>query len=149
MMFDVETGFPTGTMPTILLADDNADSRDIYRTLFTLAGYHVLEAENGERAVEMTAERRPDVILLNLRMPHLDGYGVLHELRSRVATEDIPCVVFTGDVRYEQMGRAVMEGADAFLSKPAEPREVLRFVRELLQDGIAGPGDDHPDRPAS
>ncbi|MBW3535013.1 MAG: response regulator [Gemmatimonadetes bacterium] len=121
-------------MHTILLADDNADSRDIYRTLFSVHGYDVLEAEDGMRAVEMSADRCPDIILLNLRMPNLDGYGVLQELRSRAATENIPCIVFTGDVRYEQMGRAVMEGAEAFLAKPAEPREVLRFVQEVLRD---------------
>lgn len=138
-MLRVDTDLPIGTMPTILLADDNADSRDIYRTLFSVAGFDVIEAEDGERAVEISAGRRPDVILLNLRMPNLDGYGVLQELRKRAATENIPCIVFTGDVRYEQMGRAVMEGADAFLSKPAEPREVLRFVEEMLRDRIHGP----------
>ena len=138
-MLPMESAFPSGPMPTILLADDNADSRDIYRTLFTVAGYDVVEAEDGERAVEMTEDRQPDVILLNLRMPNMDGYGVLAELRKRAATQNIPCIVFTGDVRYEQMGRAVMEGADAFLSKPAEPREVLRFVQEMLRDRIRGP----------
>lgn len=138
-MLSMESGFTTGAMPTILLADDNADSRDIYRTLFTVSGYDVLEAEDGMRAVAMSADRQPDIILLNLRMPNLDGYGVLQELRSRAATENIPCIVFTGDVRYEQMGRAVMEGADAFLSKPAEPREVLRFVQEVLRDRAQGP----------
>ena len=145
-MLRLETSGPTGAMSTILLADDNDDSREIYRILFTQAGYDVLEAEDGERAMEVVASTpSPDVILLNLRMPRMDGHGVLQQLRKQASTRHIPCIVFTGDVRYEQMGRAVMEGADAFLSKPAEPREVLRFVQTLVRDSARGEGPgEHP-----
>jgi CheY-like chemotaxis protein len=124
---------------TILLADDNADSRDIYRTLFEVAGYRVLEEEHGLAVLDLLKAEIPDLIMLNLVMPLLDGHGVLEELRARPHTEDIPCLVFTGDARFEQMGRAVHSGADAFLTKPAEPREVLQFVEELLRErGQAG-----------
>jgi CheY-like chemotaxis protein len=127
-------------MATILLADDNADSREIYRTFFEVAGYRVLEAENGQAAVDLASDHQPDLIMLNLVMPQLDGHGVLEELRARPSTEDIPCLVFTGDARFEQLGRAVHGGADAFLTKPAEPREVLQFVAELLRERGHGEG---------
>ena len=127
-------------MPTILLADDNDDSREIYRTLFEVAGYRVLEAANGVAALDVVEAEVPDVIMLNLVMPHLDGHGVLEELRAQPHTEDIPCLVFTGDARFEQMGRAVHSGADAFLTKPAEPREVLQFVEQLLRERGHGEG---------
>ena len=121
-------------MRTILLADDNEDSREIYRTLFEVAGYRVLQAPDGLAVLTLLGEERPDLILLNLLMPELDGHGVLEELRDDPETQDIPCLVFTGDARFEQLGRAVQSGADAFLTKPAEPRAVLRFVEDLLRE---------------
>ncbi len=131
-------------MRTILLADDNEDSREIYRTLFEVAGYRVIQAPNGAAALSLVGTDRPDLILLNLLMPEVDGHGVLEELRGRPETEDIPCLVFTGDARFEQLGRAVQSGADAFLTKPAEPRAVLRFVEELLRERGYGEGSGVP-----
>jgi two-component system alkaline phosphatase synthesis response regulator PhoP/two-component system response regulator VicR len=68
-------------------------------------------------------------------MPELDGHGVLEELRGDPDTEEIPCLVFTGDARFVTLGRVMRSGADAFLTKPAEPMTVLRFVRDLLREG--------------
>jgi CheY-like chemotaxis protein len=126
-------------MPKILLADDNDDSRDIYRTLFESAGYRVIEAENGRVALDLVEAELPDLVMLNLRMPVVDGHGVLEELRARPHTEDIPCLVFTGDARFEEMGKSVHRGADAFLTKPAEPRDVLDMVERLLSERGEGP----------
>ena len=128
------TTFRRLAVHTILLVDDNDDSRDIYRTLFELAGYRVLQAPDGRSALAQVGAQRPDLILLNLLMPELDGHGVLEELRARPETEDILCLVFTGDARFEQLGNAVQSGADAFLTKPAEPRAVLDFVEALLSE---------------
>jgi twitching motility two-component system response regulator PilH len=126
-------------MVTILLADDNEDSREIYRTLFEVAGYRVTEAADGLQVLDQVAQHPPDVIMLNLRMPQLDGHGVLEELRSQPDTEDIPCLVFTGDARFEQLGQSMRSGADAFLTKPAEPRAVLHFIQQLLRErGLEG-----------
>jgi CheY-like chemotaxis protein len=120
---------------TILLADDNEDSREIYRTLFEVAGFRVLLAGDGLSVLELVGEEKPDLILLNLIMPELDGHAVLQELRDDPATEEIPCLVFTGDARFATLGRAMKAGADGFLTKPAEPMTVLRFVRDLLLPG--------------
>lgn len=125
-------------MSTILLADDNEDSLDIFRTIFERAGFRVLLAEHGRAALEVVDRDPPDLILLNLRMPELDGHGVLEELRRRPETEDIPCLVFTGDARFDQMGQAVKRGADGYLTKPAEPRAVVHMVEQLLRE--RGPG---------
>ena len=121
-------------MQTILIADDNADSRDVYCTLFEASGYRVLSAENGLAALALLDAERPHLIMLNLFMPELDGHEVLRRVRAHPGTEHIPCLVFTGDARFEQLGKAVQSGADAFLTKPAEPLAVLRFVRELLME---------------
>jgi CheY-like chemotaxis protein len=119
-------------MKTILLGDDNDDSRDIYKTLFEYAGYRVLQAPDGLGVLAAVRSDRPDLVLLNVHMPQLDGHGVLQELRADPDTEDLICLVFTGDARYEQLGQSVLSGADGFIAKPAEPSAVLRFVQDLL-----------------
>ena len=122
------------TPRTILLADDNDDSREIYGTLLVHEGFRVLEASDGEEAVRLTREELPDLVLLNLLMPELDGLGVLERLRDDPETAELPCVCLTGDARMERMGDAVRRGADAFLTKPAEPREVLATIRAVLEE---------------
>jgi CheY-like chemotaxis protein len=131
---------PTGGRPvwTILLADDNEDSRDVYTTIFEFAGYRVLHAADGLGVLAVVSTDPPDVILLNLHMPELDGHGVLEELRAHPETENLPCLVFTGDARYEQLGRSVQNGADGFLTKPVEPRAVVRFVEDFLTQPGSG-----------
>jgi CheY-like chemotaxis protein len=129
------TNGPARPSPTILLADDNEDSRDIYTTIFEVHGYRVLHAEDGLGVLTVVSTDRPDVILLNLHMPELDGHGVLEELRAHPETENLPCLVFTGDARYEQLGRSVQNGADGFLTKPVEPSAVVRFVEDFLTRG--------------
>jgi CheY-like chemotaxis protein len=94
----------------------------------------VLHAPDGATAVEVARNNRPDLVLLNLVMPRMSGYQVLRTLRAQRDTEDIPCLLFTGDARPEQMGRALMNGADGFVSKPAEPRAVLHMVQQMLQE---------------
>jgi CheY-like chemotaxis protein len=118
---------------TILLVDDDQDARAIFGTLFELQGFEVLHAHDGPSAVEVVRNNRPDVVLLNLVMPRMSGYQVLRTMRSEEETADIPCLLFTGDARPEQMGRALMHGADGFVAKPAEPRAVLEMVQQLLE----------------
>jgi CheY-like chemotaxis protein len=131
---------PGDLVRTILLADDNEDSREIYRTLFEVAGFRVLLASDGLHVLALVGQEKPDLIMLNLIMPELDGHAVLQQLRGDPETEEIPCLVFTGDARFTTLGRAMQNGADAFLTKPAEPLTVLRFVQDLIgergQEGI-------------
>jgi CheY-like chemotaxis protein len=121
-------------MQTILIADDNEDSRDVYKTIFEASGFRVISAENGLAALALLEAEKPHLILLNLYMPELDGHEVLRRVRAHPDTQHIPCLVFTGDARFEQLGQAMQSGADAFLTKPAEPKAVLRFVEELLKE---------------
>jgi CheY-like chemotaxis protein len=120
---------------TILLVDDDQDARAIFGTLFEMEGYEVLHAHDGPTAVEVVRSNRPDVVLLNLVMPRMSGYQVLRTIRSEEGSAEIPCLLFTGDARPEQMGTALMHGADGFVTKPAEPRAVLSLVQRLLEEG--------------
>ena len=120
---------------TILLVDDDHDARAIFGTLFELEGFEVLHAHDGPTAVEVVRNSRPDVVLLNLVMPRMSGYQVLRTIRAEEGSSEIPCLLFTGDARPEQMGTALMHGADGFVTKPAEPRAVLSLVQQLLEEG--------------
>lgn len=117
---------------TILLIDDDQDARTIFGTLFELEGYQVLHAADGAAGLAVARDRKPDLVMLNLFMPRMSGDQVLRGLRGDRETQDILCLFFTGDARYEQMGRALMLGADGFLTKPADPRAVLSMVQRLL-----------------
>jgi CheY-like chemotaxis protein len=75
------------------------------------------------------------VVLLNLVMPRMSGYQVLRTIRAEEESAEIPCLLFTGDARPEQMGTALIHGADGFVTKPAEPRAVLSLVQRLLDEG--------------
>ena len=119
---------------TILLVDDDQDARAIFGTLFELEGYQVLHAHDGPTAVEVVRNNRPDVVLLNLVMPRMSGYQVLRTIRAEEETSETLCLLFTGDARPEQMGTALMHGADGFVTKPAEPRAVLTLVQQLLEE---------------
>ena len=78
-------------MKSVLVIDDNADIRDNTAEILELAGYKTYTAENGKRGVEMAQQMKPDVIVCDIMMPELDGYGVLHLLRKNADTEHIPC----------------------------------------------------------
>lgn len=119
---------------TILLADDNEDSREIYGTLFEISGYRVMEAADGTQALEVAREHKPDIILLNLIMPGMSGHEVIRCLRDDPDTAGLRCLFLSGDARLEQMGRALMGGAEGYLTKPVEPRRVLEYVELLLSD---------------
>ena len=126
------------TRKTILLVDDDYDARTIFGTLFELEGFDVLHACDGAHAVEVARNNPPDLVMLNLVMPRMSGYQVLKTLRAHDETAEVPCVLFTGDARPEQMGTALMHGADGFVTKPAEPRAVLHLVQQLLREPSAG-----------
>ena len=132
---DGSSGGRASAGTTVLLADDNEDSRVVVATLLEFEGFRVLHAADGPSALRIALEDGPDLVLLNLIMPDMDGHQVLARLRSDERTSKIPCVVLTGDARHFQMGKALLEGADAFLTKPAAPRAVLETIRHLLAEG--------------
>jgi CheY-like chemotaxis protein len=131
---ETKDGASTTTRWKILLADDDRDSRLVLGTLFEFEGFDVLHAGDGLTAVEMARESSPDVVVLNLFMPRLSGHQVLQALRADEDTASMPCLLITGDARLEQMGRALRNGADGYVTKPVAPRAVLRLVRRLLEE---------------
>ena len=82
-------------MQTILIIDDHDDIRENIAEILSLAGYHTLTAENGKKGMEMALEKNPDLIVCDIMMPELDGYGVLHLLRKHQDTENVPFIFLT------------------------------------------------------
>ncbi len=111
--------------PCILVADDEPGMVQFVRAVLLKDGYEILTAYDGREAMEITRRERPDLILLDVMMPVMDGYAVLKELRSTPELADIPVIMFTAKVGEEDMVRSFEGGVTDFISKPAAP-SVLR-----------------------
>ena len=123
-------------MATILIAEDYDDNRELLRILLSAAGYDVDEARNGAECVEIARRNPPDLVMVDLSMPELDGWGVFRELRSDPATSGIPCVAVTAHVESDRQ-RVLQSGFDAFVSKPFRTDELLSTVKSLIQKSAA------------
>ena len=123
-------------MATILIAEDYDDNRELLRILLNTAGYDVCEAKNGTECVQLARRQLPDLVMVDLSMPELDGWGVFQELKSDPATAGIPCVAVTAHVESDR-DRVLESGFDAFVSKPFRTAELLLTVERLIQKPVA------------
>src|ERR1041385_3561310 len=108
----------TMSMPTVLVADDNDDTRLMFRTLLVNKGYRVIEAADGEEAIEIISSENPGLVLLDLGLPRLNGLSVIRRLRNELKVLNVPVVVVTG---YDShLSTAVAAGCDDYLLKPVD-----------------------------
>jgi DNA-binding response OmpR family regulator len=112
----------------ILVVDDDRDLRQLYRAALMLAGFQVETAEDGISALRRIDEERPDLVVLDLHMPCIDGLAVLSELRANSATFSVPVVVVTGTEHEFAPGEA-----SALLKKPCEPEELISVIERYLR----------------
>jgi DNA-binding response OmpR family regulator len=120
-------------MKSILVIDDNPDIRDNTAEILELAGYKTFTAENGKRGVEIAQREKPDVIVCDIMMPELDGYGVLHLLRKNADTEHIPFVFLTAKTERSDFRKGMEMGADDYITKPFEDIELLNAIEVRLK----------------
>jgi two-component system cell cycle response regulator DivK len=115
----------------ILIADDYEDNLELLRLLLVAADYHVIEAKNGAECLQLARKVRPDLIMVDLSMPVLDGWEMFRALRADERTASILCIAVTahGDTDRD---RALQAGFDAYLSKPFRGAELLETVARLL-----------------
>ena len=118
---------------TILIADDDPDLRDILRSVIEPAGFAVIEAENGEHALQMIRARPPDLIILDYMMPQMTGPQVCEQLRQDVLLRHVPIIMLTGKSEVQDKVVGLNAGADDYLVKPFEPRELLARVQMVLR----------------
>ena len=120
--------------PSILIADDYDDNRVLLRLMLEAAGYNVLEARDGKECIETALAARPDVALIDLSMPGVDGWGVLRELRADERTHNLLCVAVTAFSGEENQQRALESGFNAYIIKPYRSKDLLDLVTRLLAD---------------
>lgn len=120
-------------MKSVLVIDDNADIRDNTAEILELAGYKTFTAENGKRGVEIAQKEKPDVIVCDIMMPELDGYGVLHLLRKNEDTQRIPFLFLTAKTERSDFRKGMEMGADDYITKPFEDIELLNAIEVRLK----------------
>jgi two-component system cell cycle response regulator DivK len=116
----------------ILVIEDQQDNRQILRDLLTSADFEVIEAEDGEAGLAAAAAHRPDLILMDIQLPGLDGYEATRRLKADAALQAIPVIVVTSYALSGDDAKARAAGCDAYFSKPFSPRQLLAKVREYL-----------------
>ena len=124
---------------TLLLVEDNEDNRIIYSTVLRHTGYEVIEALDGAQAVELARSRHPDLILMDISIPEIDGWEATKILRQDPATRDIPIIALTAHALADDRERATAVGFTAYLAKPIEPRAVVAEVRRWIGSGAGAP----------
>ena len=121
-------------MPTILIVDDEKDIRElIAMNLMREEAYQILEAEDGLQALRQAKNERPDLIILDLMLPQMDGLTVYRNLRDNAITAHIPVIMLTARGRLEQKLEGLELGADDYMPKPFSPKELMLRVRNLLR----------------
>jgi two-component system cell cycle response regulator DivK len=117
----------------ILVVEDHEDNRRILRDLLASAGYETLEAETGEEGVAAAEAERPDLILMDIQLPVLDGYEATRRIKANPDLRGIPVIVVTSYALSGDETKARAAGCDAYVTKPYSPRQLLAKIRENLQ----------------
>jgi two-component system, cell cycle response regulator DivK len=114
----------------ILVVEDQEDNRRIVRDLLRHAGFEVIEVGDGEQALTATAAHRPDVILMDIQLPLLDGYEATRRIKADQALKHIPIIVVTSHALSGVEAKARAAGCDAYVGKPFSPKALLAKIRE-------------------
>jgi len=130
---------PTRSDKRVLLVEDNEDNRTIYSTVLRYLGYEVIEAEDGLRAIALARSEHPDLILMDISIPGMDGWEATKVLRQDPATRTIPIVALTAHALADDRKRATEVGFSSYLAKPIEPNAVVAEVRRWLGNGEPQP----------
>lgn len=116
----------------ILVVDDNHDNRTIIAQMLTLSGYEAVVASGGMQALELAESARPDLILMDLAMPGLDGWSTTMRLKANPRLAHLPVIAVTGHVTSEDIKRALRSGCEDYLAKPIDYEQMLQKVRVYL-----------------
>ena len=131
-LVDDDTPAVRGVATIVLLVEDEEPLRRVMKDLLEREGYTVAEARDGVQALDEVDRQAPDVIILDLNLPGLDGYGVLQQLRSRPATRNIPIMVLTAKGDEDNEVRVFELGADDFITKPFRARALSARLEAVL-----------------
>jgi CheY-like chemotaxis protein len=124
---------PVDTQRTILIVDDFDDTRLLLRTWLQKKGFRVVEAENGNRAVDAAERSRPDLIIMDVEMPELDGLAATRRIRELTNFAAVPIVAVSAYGADQYREHALAAGCNEYVSTPFEPEELERLIRALLK----------------
>jgi len=116
----------------ILIVEDQEDNRTILRDLLGNAGYNVIEAVNGEDGVALAVALRPDLIVMDIQLPVMDGYDATRRIKSNTHLKSVPVIAVTSYALSGDERKARAAGCDAYVAKPFSPRQLLAKIREFL-----------------
>lgn len=117
----------------ILIVEDHEKNRKLVRDVLKFKGYEVIEAETGEEGVRLALERRPSLVLMDIRLPGTDGVEALRRIRADVTTRAIPIMAITASVMTEDRQKIMDAGFDAYQSKPLNVKHFVAAVEQLLE----------------
>lgn len=119
-------------MLTILIAEDNLDLRSMLKQFLELKGYRILEAVDGQEAVEVAITERPDLTLMDLGLPGKDGLSAVAEIREHIPTAEMPILIISAYDRLEYRTEAISAGCSGYVTKPIDPIALLNTINILL-----------------
>ena len=127
-----------GLTQSVLIVDDEPMARTLLRLMLVRAGFNVSEAEDGFDALEKVQISQPDIILLDVMMPGMDGFSVCEELRQRKETATLPIIMLSAKTDLDSINKGLRVGATKYLTKPISPEDLTRHVNNVLDaDPIA------------
>jgi two-component system cell cycle response regulator DivK len=118
----------------ILVVEDHEDNRQIVRDMLAPTDYEIIEVENGEEALAAIAKQRPDLILMDVQLPIMDGYHATRRIKADPALRSIPIIAVTTYALGGEDKRARAAGCDDYVAKPYSPRQLLAKIRQCLSD---------------
>ncbi len=120
-------------MSTILIVEDNEKNMKLARDILQAKGYNTLEAVNGEDGVQLALSHQPDLVLMDIQLPDINGIEAFNRIRANAGTASIPVVAFTASVTANDRSRITGAGFDAFIGKPINLKEFVETVRKTLE----------------
>ncbi|MCA9934247.1 MAG: response regulator [Ardenticatenaceae bacterium] len=125
-------------MPSVLVIDDDIEIRHMMGMLLDFEGWETIIASDGVEALAILEQQLPDIILLDVMMPRMNGILFCRELRNNEKTADIPVIILSGKTTAEAIAEGMDAGANLYLTKPTSPQKILGYLKELLGDSSNG-----------
>jgi len=126
---------PMADQPLVLVVEDYQDAREMYTAYLQFSGYRVAEAANGQEAIDKTRALLPDIILMDLALPKVDGWEATRQLKADDRTKHIPIVALTGHALQGHSELAREAGCDSFVTKPCLPDALVAEIQRMLSAG--------------
>ena len=118
--------------PLVLVVDDFQDNREMYAEYLVFSGFRVIQAANGKEALDQAFANRPDIIIMDLSLPVMDGWEATRRLKADRRTHEIPVVALTGHAMQGHSKGAIDAGCDSFVAKPCLPDQLVAEIRKML-----------------